>query len=468
MKELQGKFDCVVIGGGVIGCFVARELCAYKGDFLLLEAGNDVAVGASKANSGIVHAGFDALPGTLKAKYNVLGAALMSKKCRELDVPYKANGALVLSFETCAPIEELKRRGDKNGAVTEILTGDEARALEPKLSEQVRFALRAPGSAIVSPYELTIACYENFIANGGKAKLNSRAVGVERADGGYIVTVESGERFFARTVVNAAGAHSDVIHNSVCADKVHICGRRGQYVLLDKMPVVSHTVFQTPTALGKGVLVTPTCHGNILVGPNAEDVSDASDTSTTAVGLSDVFEKALLSVPTLSKRDIITQFSGVRAVCGDDFSVGESEDGFFEALGICSPGLASSPAIGEYLAKAVAQKLKLDANTAFISTRKSIPHFAELSDAERNELIDADPAYGHVVCRCECVTEGEIVEAVRRGAVDLDGVKRRVRAGMGRCQAGFCTPNLIKIIARERNIPTSFVTKSGRGSEVVR
>ena len=274
--------------------------------------------------------------------------------------------------------------------------------------------------------------------------------------------------FLTRSVVNAAGLYSDDIHNSACADKLKTTARRGQYMLLDKAALpVERTVFLTPTALGKGVLVAPTCHGNTVIGPSAEDIADRSDAATTADVLDAVFERARLSVPTLSKRDIITQFSGLRAVCGDDFVLGESADGFFDAVGICSPGLASSPAIGEYLAGAVAQKLGLGENKNFEPRREGIFRFAEATDEERARMIERDPSYGRIVCRCETVTEGEIAEAVRRGAVDLDGVKRRVRAGMGRCQAGFCTPNLIKIIARELGISPNFVMKNGGGSTVL-
>lgn len=467
-NECGKIYDCVIVGGGVIGAFVARELMRYSGRFLLLEAGNDVSVGTTKANSGIVHAGFDAAPNTRKAKYNVLGSRLMERKCRELDVPYKRNGALVLAFGNDGDLRKLRARGMTNGVDVEIISGDAARALEPRLSEKATSALFAPSSAIVSPYELAIACCENFTDNGGELKTDTRVNTVRRGARGFWYVETERDMFLTRSVVNAAGLYSDDIHNSACADKLKTTARRGQYMLLDKAALpVERTVFQTPTALGKGVLVAPTCHGNTVIGPSAEDVADRSDAATTADVLDAVFERARLSVPTLSKRDIITQFSGLRAVCGDDFVLGESADGFFDAVGICSPGLASSPAIGEYLAGAVAQKLGLGENKKFEPRREGIFRFSEATDEERARMIERDPSYGRIVCRCETVTEGEIAEAVRRGAVDLDGVKRRVRAGMGRCQAGFCTPNLIKIIARELGISPNFVTKNGGGSTVL-
>lgn len=373
-KDCERIYDCIIVGGGVIGAFAARELMRFRGRFLLLEAGNDVAVGTTKANSGIVHAGFDAAPNTKKAKYNVLGSRLMEKKCRELDVPYKRNGALVLAFGNDGDIRRLRARGMTNGVDTEILSGDAARTLEPLLSDKVTSALFAPSSAVVSPYELAIACCENYTANGGELKTNSRVKTVRRGARGFWYVETDGGVYLTRTVINAAGLYSDDVHNGACADGISITARRGRYMLLDKAAKpVERTVFQTPTALGKGVLVAPTCHGNTLIGPSAETVDDRADVSTTADVLGAVFERARLSVPTLSKRDIITQFSGLRAVCGEDFVLGESADGFFDAAGICSPGLASSPAIGEYLAEAVAAKLGLAENKSFEPRRGDIP-----------------------------------------------------------------------------------------------
>lgn len=459
-------YDCVVIGGGVIGTFAARELCKFRGAFLLLESGNDVAVGTSKANSGIVHAGFDAQPGTLKAKFNVAGSRIMQKKCAELEVPYKQNGALVLSFEGARAVNALRARAVANGVDAEVVPAEFVRALEPNVSDKVTSALYAPSSAIVSPYELNIACYENFVANGGEVRLNSAVTNIERTGKLFRISTSVGA-VLAHAVINAAGLYADAINNFVCSTKRSITARRGQYVLLDKTALpVTRTIFQTPGALGKGVLVAPTCHGNTLVGPSAEDISDKCDVSTTGNILNDVLDKGRLSVPKLNRRDIITQFSGLRAVCGDDFVVEESEDGFFNALGICSPGLASSPAIGEYLAEKVAVKLRLCENEKFEPHRRAIPCFATATDAEREKLIAENPLYGNIVCRCECVTEAEIVQAVERGAVDLDGVKRRVRAGMGRCQAGFCTPALIKILARELGTDEERITKNGTGAIV--
>lgn len=461
-------FDAVVIGGGVIGCSVARELAAYDGRFALLERAGDVAVGTSKANSGIVHAGYDAECGTLKAKFNVAGSRAMKSLCMNLEVPYKNCGAFVLSFGNDEGLIELKTRGDTNGARVEIVSGDFVREKESAVSDNVTAALYAPDSAIVDPYELTIALKENAEANGVEFILGFAVSSVKREGGLYLIT--DGARVIrSRTVINAAGLFSDEISNAAIGTNYKITPRRGEYCLLDKTAQrTGSTIFQLPSASGKGVLVTPTCHGNTLVGPTAHEVPCKSATETSADGLEEAWSKASLSVPSISKRDIITQFAGLRASTeGGDFIIGEDEDGFFNAVGIDSPGLASSPAIGAHLAELVAKKLNLSENAKFEPHRAAIPSFAEASDEKRAELVASNPKYGKIICRCENVTEAEIVEAVRRGAVDLDGVKRRVRAGMGRCQAGFCTPNLMKILSRELGVSETAVTKNGRGSELV-
>lgn len=464
--------DVIIIGAGVVGCAVARELARKKADILVLERGNDVSVGTSKANSGIVHGGFDAKPGSLKARYNVAGANMFERIAEELDFPYRRNGALVLSFDGSGgpKLSELYENGVKNGVKGHrIIGGDEARQIEPEITEKATEALYVPSSGITSPYEMTIAYFENAAANGVRFVFDSAVTAIERIEGGFAVTA-GGKRYETRAVVNAAGVYSDLVHNMVCRERIEVIARKGEYCLLDKTCgyLTSTTLFQLPTAMGKGVLVAPTCHGNIVVGPTAEDIEDKEDVDTTAAGLSSAFERATITVPALSKRDIITQFSGLRAhLASDDFIVGESEQGFFDAAGIESPGLSSAPAIGAELAAMLADSLGLKKNDKFIPERKAIPHFAAMTDEARAALIAAQPMYGRVVCRCETVTEGEIVEAIRRGAKDLDGVKRRTRAGMGRCQSGFCSPRVMEIIARERSLAMTEVTKSGRGSELV-
>ncbi len=470
--------DVIIIGGGVVGCSVARELSRFDADILLLERGNDVSVGTSKANSGIVHGGYDAKPGTLKAKFNVAGNAMFDALARELDFPFKRNGSMVLCFDKAdiGKLLELKEQGVKNGVQgLYVLEGYEAvKAMEPYVSENVVAALVVPNGGIVSPYEMTIAYAENAATNGVEFRFGSEVTAIDRIDGGLQVTCADGFTAQAKYVVNAAGVYADVINNMISPDKMHITARKGDYELLDKTCgyMASHTLFQMPTKMGKGVLVTPTCHGNILVGPTATDVTDKDDVATTPEELASAFDRALLTMPSLNRRNIITQFSGLRAHPDtDDFVIGESAavKGLYNVAGIESPGLSSAPAIAVHVAEEIAKKLSLGKNANFVAERKGIPHFATLSDEERQKLVAGNPLYGRIVCRCETVTEGEIVEAIRRkpGAVDMDGVKRRTRQGMGRCQAGFCTPRVMEILSRELGVPMTEVTKRGGNSQFV-
>lgn len=470
--------DVIIIGGGVVGCSVARELSRFDADILLLERGNDVSVGTSKANSGIVHGGYDAKPGTLKAKFNVAGNAMFDALARELDFPFKRNGSMVLCFDKAdiGKLLELKEQGVKNGVQgLYVLEGYEAvKAMEPYVSENVVAALVVPNGGIVSPYEMTIAYAENAATNGVEFRFGSEVTAIDRIDGGLQVTCADGFTAQAKYVVNAAGVYADVINNMISPDKMHIMARKGDYELLDKTCgyMASHTLFQMPTKMGKGVLVTPTCHGNILVGPTATDVTDKDDVATTPEELASAFDRALITMSSLNRRNIITQFSGLRAhLDTDDFVIGESAavKGLYNVAGIESPGLSSVPAIAVHVAEEIAQKLSLGKNTNFVAERKGIPHFATLSDEERQKLVAENPLYGRIVCRCETVTEGEIVEAIRRkpGAVDMDGVKRRTRQGMGRCQAGFCTPRVMEILSRELGVPMTEVTKRGGNSQFV-
>jgi len=468
-------YDVIVIGGGAVGCAIARYLSQYDLTLCLLEKGEDVCVGTSKANSAIVHAGFDAEPGTNKALFNVRGSEMMESLSRELDFPYRRNGALVLCFDekNMPHLRELHQRGKKNHVQgLEILWSDALRKKEPALSDKVYAALYAPTSAIVCPFGMTIALAENAAANGCEFRFNCAAETIERLGDHFTVHTSAGD-VESRIVVNAAGVYADVFHNQLCNNKIEITARRGEYCLLDKKDgaLVSHTVFQLPGALGKGVLVTPTVHGNLLLGPTAADQADKDATATTAEGLACATAMAGYSVPNLPMRDVITSFSGLRAHITEgaaDFIIGESAEGFFEAAGIESPGLSSAPAIGEHLARAIAEKLHAGKKAGFIATRRDIPHLRELPFDERAALAKSNPAYGNIVCRCEQISEGEIVEAIHRnpGARSLDGVKRRVRAGMGRCQGGFCSPVVMDILSRELHIHQTELTKSGGKSRI--
>lgn len=469
--------DVIIIGGGVIGCGIARELARYQADVAVLEKGNDVSVGTSKANSGIVHGGFDAKPNTLKAKYNVSGNAMFDELSRELDFPFRRNGSMVLCFDEAQidGLQELYDRGIANGVRDMyIIRGNaELKKLEPYVSDKAVAALVVPNGGIVSPYEMTVAYAENAAVNGVEFRFLSEVSAISKDNGVFTVTCSDGYSEQARVVINAAGVYADVINNMVCEDKLHITARKGDYVLMDKTCgyLADHTLFQLPSKMGKGVLVTPTTHGNILVGPTATDVDDKSDVNTTAEELNEAFTKASITVPSLARRNIITQFSGLRAhLDTDDFVIGESTvEGFYNVAGIESPGLSCAPAIACDIAARVSSKLQLKEKLHFQAKRKGIPQFSKLSNTEREKLIDQNPLYGKIVCRCEVVTEGEIVDSIRRpvGAKDLDGVKRRTRAGMGRCQAGFCTPRIMEIIARELGCDMQDVTKLGGKSNVV-
>ena len=466
--------DILIIGAGVTGCAVAKELSRYNASVTVLERGDDVANGATKANSGIVHAGYDAAPGSHKAYYNVLGAQMFPKLCAELNVPYCQNGALVIALDESerSTIEELLHRGIKNGVKDlSILDHDQVLELEPSVNPSVVCALYIPSSAIVSPYELAFALADDAALNGVRFIFNETVLSVSfMSEGYFLVKTESG-MLKSRVLVNCSGSSGADIHNQLSAEKLSMIHRRGQYYLLDRtdsQPFI-HTVFQCPSSMGKGVLVTPTVHGNLLLGPTAEDITDPFDTSTTAEGLHEVIRKASLTWPALSIQQNITNFSGIRAhLSTDDFYIGACEDcrGLFEAIGIESPGLSSAPAIGTVLSGMIASYLNLDRKTEVIPLKHPAKPFHDMSDTERAEAVKADPAYGRIVCRCETVTEAEIRCAINRpvGARSIDAVKRRTRAGMGRCQGGFCMPRVAAIIAEETGVSITEITKNGGNS----
>ena len=465
-------YDVIIIGAGVSGCAIARELSRYKLKTMVLEKALDVCEGTSKANSGIAHAGYDAKPGTLKAKLNVEGSRRMKALSEELDFPYKQNGSLVLCFDEKdrSKLEELKKRGECNGVPDiRILNREEVLYLEPGAGEQVVSALYAPTGAIVCPFGLTIALAENAAVNGVEFQFGTKVKVIRKAAEGYLIETNKGN-FETKLVINAAGVYADELHNMVSEEKMKLTPRRGEYLLCDKLSkgIPSHTLFQLPTALGKGVLVTPTVHGNLLIGPTAEDIEDKEGIETTAEGMELIREKATLSVKELPLRQVITSFAGLRAHGGEDFIIGEVPDapGFIDVAGIESPGLTCAPAIGVYVADIVKKLLSLAEKENFIAERRGIPSMALAPGQERQRLILENPAYANVICRCEMVTEGEIIDAIRRpvGARTTDGIKRRTRAGMGRCQSGFCNPKVVEILARELGVDESEVLKSGEDS----
>lgn len=462
-------YDVLIIGAGAVGCAAAMELAKYKLSVCVVDKESDVCEGTTKANSAIAHAGFDAEPGTLKAKLNVRGSKMMPELAQKLDFAYKQNGAMVLCFDEAdkPKLDILKDRAVKNGVdKVSIISGDEARKLEPNLSDEVCAALLAETSAIICPFEMTLAFAENALANGAEFKLSTEVTAIKKQGNTFVASTSGGD-IQARVIINAAGVYADKIHSMVSSTPLAITARRGEYLLMDKAAgsVVSHTVFQLPTKMGKGILVTPTVHGNLLAGPTAEDIDDKENIATTKGGIEQIKAKGALSVRNIPFNKVITSFTGLRAV-GDtgDFIIGHSDvKGFIDAAAIESPGLTSAPAIGEYLRELAGELIPLEKKDNVIETRKGIAHFALLSQDEQNALIKQNSAYGKIVCRCETVTEGEIVDAINRplGATTLDGVKRRTRAGMGRCQAGFCSPTTMALIADKLGIKIEDVRKNG-------
>ena len=469
-------YDVIIIGAGVTGCAVARYLSRYQGSALVLERAEDVCCGTSKANSAIIHAGFDAAHGSLMAKMNVQGNRMVPGLAKELDFPFRMNGSLVvcMSEEDMPRLQALYENGVKNGVEgLEIVDARRLHELEPNVSKNAVAALWAPTGGIVCPFNMTIALAENANANGVDFRFNTKVTGFTRGEEGWTVHTEQGD-FRTRYVVNAAGVYADVLHNMVSARKLHITPRRGDYCLLDRQVggFVSHTVFQLPGKLGKGVLVSPTVHGNIIVGPTAIDIEDRDGTNTTAAGLEELIAKAGISVDNLPIRQTITSFAGLRAhEDHHEFVIGEAEDapGFVDCAGIESPGLTSAPAIGLTVAELLREKLGLREKEDSIATRKGLLDPKSLTWDAYQALIREKPAYGQIICRCEQVTEGEIIDAIRRplGARSLDGVKRRTRAGMGRCQAGFCSPRVMEILARELGVSQAEITKCGGASRLI-
>ena len=468
--------DIAIIGGGVIGCATAYYISKFNASVAVLEAASDVATGASRANSGIIHAGFDADPSKLKGKLNAKSNAMFDDLARDLNFNFKRVGALVLAFnEGDLPnLQKLKQQGIANGVPNlKVLSGDEARKLEPNLTDEVAGALHAPTSGIICPYDLTIALAEQAATNGAEFYLNTKVENIVEIDNGFKIFTNNGD-FSAKIVINAAGLNSDIINNFINDEKFEILPRRGQYALFDKSAseVVKRTIFQLPTKAGKGVLVTMTADGNLLVGPNAVDLDEKCENLATVDGHEEILNKARLSIKEIPTKFIITKFSGVRARnADDDFIIGPCANNprFINAASIESPGLSSAPLIGEMISKMVQDELSLDQNANFNPKREKPMRLHEMNDSEIGDIIAKNNLFGKVVCRCEKVSEGEIVEAINRpvGARTVDGVKRRTRAGMGRCQGGFCCSKVLEILSRELNLPKTKITKNGEDSELL-
>lgn len=461
--------DVVVIGGGVVGCAIARELSRFDLSVVLIERSPDVATGTSKANSGILHAGFDAEPGTWKARLNVRGAQLYAELAEGLGIPRKAIGALVVAKDAVQmeTVADLRQRGIDNGVPgLEIWNRDQVVAHEPNISPDVAGALWAPSGAIVCPFLATVGFAENAIRNGTRIVTECAVTGIDVVDGQIVAVRTTRGRVATRFVVNAAGLHSGEVARLAGDDSFTIKPRRGEYILFDRSvgQLVNTVLFPTPDKVSKGILVSPTVHGNVFIGPDAVEIDDPEDRETTAGGLAGIISGARRIVPTLPLGTAITEFAGLRAAAGKDFVIGPSPvtNGFVHAAGIQSPGLTSAPAIGEVIVEILGEVgLKLRAKASFVPVNPHKPRFHDLDREAQARLVASDPLFGRVICRCETITEAEIVAAIRSpcGARTVDGVKRRVRAGAGRCQGGFCGPRVTAILARELGIPITAVRK---------
>ena len=468
--------DVIVIGAGVMGAAVSRELSKYKLNIMVLDKENDVSNGTSKANSAIVHAGYDAKEGTLMAKYNVLGAGMYESLCKEIGAPYKNVGSYVLAFseEERKHIEKLYQRGLTNGVPQmEILEKDEILRREPNINKNVVAALYAGSAGIVGPWEFTIKLLENAALNGTEVLVDAEVSNIEKLQDGYKVILKDGRSFETKAVINAAGVYADKINDMVSKNHFDIHPRIGEYYVLDKVQgkLTNSVLFQCPTIMGKGILVTKTVHGNIMIGPTAEDVESKDYVGTTTHGLDDIRRQAEKTISGINYRDSIRNFTGIRAESSTgDFIIGEVSDApnFFNIAGTKSPGLSSAPAIGVDVAKMVVEKLGAVKKEEFKQNRPQI-HFIELSPEEKAEVIKKDPRYGRIICRCESITEGEIVDVIHRmvGARTVDGVKKRCRPGTGRCQGGFCGPRVQEILARELGKKLNEIVLDKKGAYIL-
>lgn len=470
-------YDITIVGAGITGTFIARELSKYNLNILLIDKENDIANGTTKANTALIHAGYDAPSNTNMAHFNVIGNSMFDKVCEDLDVPFKRIGSLVLAFnnEDKKTIENLYERGIKNQVPDlEIISKDRIKKLEPNIVENVVAALYAKTAGIIGPWELAIALAENAIENGVKLQLNTEVLNIEKINEHYHITTNNGI-IDSKIIINCAGVYADKLNNMVSNNKFNILPRKGQYYLLDKTAgnIVNSIVFQCPTSKGKGVVVAPTVHGNLIVGPDSEESKYREDTKTSKYNLDYIKDMAGKSVNNIPFGKVITTFAGVRAEPDTkDFIIEKSKDakGFINVAGIKSPGLSASPAIAQYVVEIVNEIFDgLEEKPNHNPKRRKMIRFNLLSDKEKNDLIKKDPRYGNIICRCETITEGEIVDAIHRkaGATTVDGIKKRVRPGSGRCQGGFCLPKVMEILAREQNIKIENINKDSISSYIL-
>lgn len=472
----KSVFDVAIIGAGCVGASVARRLSAYQLDVVLLEKCADVCFGVSKANSGIVHAGFHHAVSSLKARLEIRGNLMFEQLHHELGFPFKRVGILVVAFtyEQMKAVEQLYEQGVANGVpLIEVCGRDRLLAMEPKLNQDAVGALYAPTGGIVEPYRYVFALVESAKRNGLEVRTQFAVAAASREGDLHVLRSEKGDEVRARYVVNAAGLYSDAVSRALGAEEFKIVPRKGEEFLLERNAsgFPNHVLFPVPGHHTKGMLVIPTVEGTMMIGPTAEEVEDKEDRATTSENLDKVFSMAMHMVPVISRREIITSFVGLRPVLeGNDFfiDISKKTPHMIQAAGIQSPGLTASPAIGEYIKDLLKRDgLVLTEKTDFNPFLPATVGVRDLGPEELAKRVRENPQYGHLVCRCETVSEAEIVEAIRMGHTTLDGIKFYTRAGMGRCQGGFCSYKVLKILARETGQPIETITKRGPGSELV-
>lgn len=466
-------YDVAIIGSGIVGAACAYRLSRFNLKTVVIEKNNDVCCGTTKANSAIIHAGYDPKPNTLMARLNVEGSKMTQEICEKLDIPYKQIGSLVAAFseEEAKTIEELYQRGVKNGVQDiKVIGKDELKKLEPNISDEAVCALYAPTAAIVNPWEYGLAMAETAVRNGTEIMLEAEVTGIDKKENSWNIHTAKGD-IEAAYVINAAGVNSDDIHNMVAEETFRILPSAGEYYLLDKSEGtrVSHIVFQCPNKEGKGTLVAPTAHGNLIVGPNSVS-GDKEDISTKTASLDFIRETASKSVPSIAFRENIRNFTGIRANSTiNDFIIEFAAEHFLDLAGIKSPGLSAAPAIAKMAEEMLIENgLEAVEKENFIDKRTHIV-FKHLSAPVKNQVIYQNPAYGRVICRCETITEGEIIAALNSPIppVSLDGIKRRAGSGMGRCQGGFCGPKILEIMAKFKNTDYENILQDNTGSYIL-
>ena len=470
------RFDAAVIGGGLLGCFAARELSRRKLDVILLEAREDVCTGISRANTAVVYPGCDHKPGTLKAEMTVRANASFDRLCRDLDVPFSRCGSLMLSFGPGADavLRKKLQNGEANGVPgLRLLDAECAYTMEPGLAPGLRHALFSPTAGTVNPWQLGIAACENAVHNGAQLLLNTKVIAIHHDQDGYLIEMDRGS-ICTRAVINCAGLAAHRVQELLFPPSVRIVPTAGDYLVLDKNSVgkPTHILEYEPEEKAKGLTVVPTVEGSLLLGPSERD--NTLDYATTADGLLWVREQAARLLPGLDLDGTIRSFAAVRPNPEQadgrsihSFCIEHPAERFWSLIGIKTPGLTCARELGQYAAAALARELRAEENTVFDPIRRAIPKAHALPFDKRQKLAAEQPDYGKIVCCCEDVTRGEILEAIRRGACTVDGVKRRVGTGMGRCQGARCEQKIAALISEALRIPESAVTKDGMGTERV-